>query len=104
MGAVGLSSNQLWSLLGLFRDKPGCVPLLHAGDGRVGLHMGHHWSCLPYEVAELLAYPDEDTYARVGAFAEEAFRRILFADDDDVAARLLTSIPGIRGERPDPFC
>ena len=104
MGAVGISNNQLWSLLGLFGDKPGCVPLLHGGDGRVGLHMGHHWTALPYGIAELLAYPDEDTYARVGAFAEEAFRRILFADEEEAAARLLASIPGIRGERADPVC
>jgi hypothetical protein len=101
LGAVGQTSNQVWSLLQLFRDKPGCVPLLHAGFGRVGLHLGHHWVSIPWEIAERLSYPDDESYARAGAFAEEAFKGILLADEDEGAVRLLESIPGIRGERAE---
>ncbi|NJD19751.1 MAG: hypothetical protein FIA95_10785 [Gemmatimonadetes bacterium] len=103
LAAVGTSDGQAAELLRLHRD-PIVAPLVHTLSGRVGLGLGHHWIRVPVDVQRHLDHDNERTRAYVAEFCSQVSRLILRGTDEQVAARLLCSIPGIRGERPDPVC
>jgi hypothetical protein len=99
VSAVGTSDDQVWGLLELHNACPSGVPLVHPGYGRVALPLGHRWVPLPDLIAECVPMDCEETRSIAAAFASETFLRILYGDDEEVAKRVLESIPGIRGER-----
>jgi hypothetical protein len=97
--AVGDATDQVWAILDLHRSQPEAVPLVHAGEGRIAMPLGHHWVSIPDELRRALPNDTEDTRALAADFASRTVRWILQGDDGEVAERLLRSIPGIRGER-----
>ncbi|MFH1609291.1 MAG: hypothetical protein ABID40_01510 [Candidatus Bipolaricaulota bacterium] len=104
VSVVGLTSDTIGELLRLFSDERIAAPLAHVGHGRIGLPLGFRWFRLTPELTRALPSDTDETRALAAAFAREAFDRIVFGDDAARAIRLLESIPGIRGERPDSVC
>lgn len=99
LSAVATSHVQLQHLLDLLTARD-AAPIHHAGHGRPGLLLGHHWDRLPDEL-RLIDPDDEDSHWAVAHHFNGLFNRILYGDDPRAASRFLDSIPGIRGERPD---
>jgi len=92
--AIGTNPQQVNELLAMFATPCGNVPLGDVGHGRVGLPLGHHWVPLPDDLTVLVRDGCEETRARIHDFATDAYGRILFGTDAQMAIRFLDSIPG----------
>lgn len=103
LAAVGASDTQANELLRLHQE-PAEAPIVHTIGGRFGLALGHHWIGVPVDVKRHLDRDDEQTRSYVAEFCSQVSRLIVYGTDKERATRLLESIPGIRGERPDPLC
>lgn len=98
VSAVGLSDGQVQALLHLGDIKPIGAPLVHPGLGRVALLLGYHWLSIPDPLRRALVTESDEAREWAADMAERAFSWILYGDPEEQAARLLASIPGIRGE------
>lgn len=103
LAAVGATNPQANELLRI-HQAPLKAPIVHTTGGRFGLALGHHWIGVPVDVKRHLSNDGALTRSYVAEFCSQVSRLIVHGSDEERATRFLESVPGIRGERPDPVC